>query len=80
MAAAKTAKTNKAAQAHGHKPGTVDRAKQTLNITATKVGFEGGWGNVFVRPSKEIITPEPPNRAIESDFDSGGALRSSMPD
>jgi len=32
-----------AASAHGHKPRTVDRAKQTLNITATKAGFEGGW-------------------------------------
>jgi len=32
-----------AASAHGHKPRTVDRAKQTLNITATKAGFGGGW-------------------------------------
>ena len=34
-----------AAKAHGHKPRTVDRAKQTLNITATKAGFgaAGGW-------------------------------------
>ena len=32
-----------AASAHGHKPRTVDRAKQSLNITATKAGFDGGW-------------------------------------
>jgi putative DNA primase/helicase len=32
-----------AASAHGHKARTIDRAKQNLNITATKAGFDGGW-------------------------------------
>jgi putative DNA primase/helicase len=46
-----TKEIRKAAQAHGHKPRTVDRAKQTLNITATKVGFEGGWAWKLPEPN-----------------------------
>jgi putative DNA primase/helicase len=46
-----TKEIRQAAQAHGHKPRTVDRAKQTLGITATKVGFEGGWAWKLPEPN-----------------------------
>jgi putative DNA primase/helicase len=47
-----------AASAHGHKPRTVDRAKQNLTITATKAGFDGGWAWKLPEAAKYANTDE----------------------
>jgi hypothetical protein len=44
--------------AHGHKPRTVDRAKQSLNLTATKAGFDGGWAWKLPEAAKYANTDE----------------------
>ena len=40
-----------AAGAHGHRWRTVERAKGTLGITATKEGFAGGWAWKLPEPN-----------------------------
>jgi putative DNA primase/helicase len=53
-----TKEIKEAAVAHGHTWRTVERAKKTLGLVATKAGFQGAWGWQLPQPKTATFDDE----------------------